>query len=178
MAFVLIAIISYLIFQNSYKVNCDYNKDCFDKRAANCLGSKYTYENSGNLFQYKVNGNSYNNTCSISINLLKTSPVLTYETRQAFEGKSMSCNFPKELLAISPIQETSNILNYCTGPLKEATLELMIKKLYGSVAQNLGTIINKINDQSANSLINPGNKDILINNKSSSIIVNNGSIQN
>ncbi|MBI2671087.1 hypothetical protein HYX18_03880 [Candidatus Woesearchaeota archaeon] len=151
----MLIIIAYFIFSVLFSVNCKQDRKCFDKRAASCMPASYLYENQENIFQYNVIGSSFNHTCAIGIKLLKTSPLSSLETKQLFEGKSMTCKLPKEQLLIASVQETSNILNYCTGPLKEATLELMIKKLYGTIAQNLGAIINQISkNQTINQITN------------------------
>ena len=56
----------------------------------------------------------------------------------------MTCNIPYDVLDYVNILEEQRLLSYCSGPLKEAMLELMIEKLYGSIAQNFGTILNEL----------------------------------
>ena len=53
----------------------------------------------------------------------------------------MECNVPFE---ITEITNTNDIIDYCSGPLKESIYELIIKKMYGVIAQNLGSIISEV----------------------------------
>lgn len=173
MAFLLLAIVAYFLFISFFPADCKQDQQCFNKKAAYCLPAKYLYENQGNVFEYRVIGSSMNQSCSILITLQQVSPITDQNTKILLEGKSMTCLFPKQQLQISPVQETSGILNYCTGPLKEATLELMIQKLYGTIAQNLGTIVSEVNkNQTINSITNPS---AII--PSSNISISNGSLQ-
>ena len=150
------AVLFYFIIISSVTFNCSNNKTCFNNKAVLCQPALYTYENQGNIFEYRILGREIDESCKIEIKLAKVSEASSLETKLLFENKAMKCTFPKKVLEISPIQETSGILNYCTGPLKEATLELMIKKLYGTIAQNLGGVLKQIyNNQTVNSLTNP-----------------------
>lgn len=153
---ILAVVFLYFIIISSVTFNCGNNKSCFNNKAVLCQPALYTYQDQGNTFEYRILGTASNNSCNIEIKLAKVSEASSLETKQSFENKAMKCTIPKKVLEISPIQETSGILNYCTGPLKEATLELIIKKLYGTIAQNLGLVLKQIyNNQTVNSLINP-----------------------
>jgi hypothetical protein len=138
----LIFFVGLFFYSLLFPVDCKENSSCFNQKSADCQRSKFTLYNEDNKFQYSIVGNDKEN-CVIDIKLEKTSLSSSQEIKDNFEGKSMRCSIPTAQLKISSIQETSNILSYCTGPLKEATLELMIKKLYGVIAQNLGSIISQ-----------------------------------
>ncbi|MEK6974000.1 MAG: hypothetical protein AABW41_02070 [Nanoarchaeota archaeon] len=163
---IVILIVAYFISTILIPKNCNQDRECFNKKASYCVPAVYKPESQGNIFSYRILGSTPNNSCTIEIKLEKASIASSQETKELFEGKSMTCKFPKQQLAVAPIQETSNILNYCTGPLKEATLEMMIRKLYGTIAQNLGDVLNQIyNNQTINKITNP-----------SSYTTNNGTI--
>lgn len=153
---IVISIVAYFMATVLIPKNCSQDRECFNKKASYCVPAVYKSESQGNVFSYRILGSTLNDSCTIEIKLEKASIVSSQETKDLFEGKSMTCKFPKQQLLISPIQETSNILNYCTGPLKEATLELMIRKLYGAIAQNLGDVLNQIyKNQTINQITNP-----------------------
>ncbi len=139
---ILVFFIGLFFYSLLFPFDCKDNAKCFNEKAADCLRSKFTLYNEDNKFQYNIIWNDRGN-CVIDIKLEKVSLNSPQDVKDNFEGKSMRCSIPTAQLKISPVQETSNILSYCTGPLKEATLELMIKKLYGVIAQNLGSIIKQ-----------------------------------
>ena len=56
----------------------------------------------------------------------------------------MTCNIPYEFLDVIQVTNDQKIMDYCSGPLKEAMLEFMIEKLYGSIAQNFGGILAEL----------------------------------
>jgi hypothetical protein len=154
-ALVLIVVVIFILVSLFLPYDCKSDKTCFDKKAAYCRPASYNYNSDGNLFEYRVLGSSSDN-CVINIKLTKVSSISTQSIKNSFEGKSMKCLFTKSQLQIAPVQETSGLLNYCSGTLKEATLELMIQKLYGTIAQNLGGIINQVSkNQTINTLTNP-----------------------
>ena len=154
-ALILLIVIIFILVSLFLPYNCKTDKTCFDKKAAYCRPASYEYNNDGNLFEYRVLGSSSDN-CAINIKLVKVSTMSTQSIKDNFEGKSMKCLFPKSQLQIAPIQETSGLLTYCSGTLKEATLELMIQKLYGTIAQNLGGILSQVSkNQTINTLTNP-----------------------
>ena len=64
-----------------------------------------------------------------------------------FEGKSMECKIPIDKIKEIHINKMENVINYCTGPLKESIYELIIKKLYGLVVQNIGEILKEVDKE-------------------------------
>lgn len=126
--------------------NCKNNESCFNNAQSLCRPAKFTVSQEGNIFEYRIIGQEVKK-CVISLKLSKVSTTYSPELKNFFEGKEMRCSIDTEQLKISPIQETSNLLDYCTGPLKEATLEFMIKKLYGTITQNFGAILKEIENK-------------------------------
>ena len=55
----------------------------------------------------------------------------------------MSCKIPKTLLAETNLDDLDNILQYCTGELKEGILELIIQKMYTLIIDNLDEIVQQ-----------------------------------
>ena len=143
----LIIVLAMLVILGLYFIifpkNCKYNETCFNNAQSICKPAKFNSYQDGNLFEYRIIGQQAQD-CIISLKLSKVSNSYSLELKNSFEGKDMVCTINRNQLKISPIQETSNLLSYCTGPLKEATLEFMIKRLYGAIAQKFGAIIKEI----------------------------------
>ena len=52
----------------------------------------------------------------------------------------MTCKIPKKQLPNTNLIEMNNIMEYCSGPLKESLYELIIKRMYELVIINLAEI--------------------------------------
>ena len=120
----------------------DYNKICFQEASKSCKPAKVHVNNEDNILLYKIQGLEKNN-CIFLISVEKIGQN-NQELKDLFEGKSMTCKVPREELVSLNIIEEPKISNYCTGPLKEAMYELIIKKLYSTIAQNLGPIYTEM----------------------------------
>jgi hypothetical protein len=129
---ILFVILAFLLF---YEKDCKSSKECFDNSFKNCDKAKVTLEEEKNIFEYRIIGSKSDN-CIVKATILQVDPNARKEVIDKFEGKSMTCTLPK-----SQTFETGNLLQYCTGPLKEAIYELIIQKLYNILAENLGDII-------------------------------------
>ena len=136
--FIIISIITTILILN-YEKNCGFDNECMQKSAQKCTrASLYRVEES-NILKYQIMGKDRDN-CGVKVTVERVSPLASYETQQLFEGKSMTCSIPKTV----EIQESKEIIAYCTGPLKEAIYELIIKKIYNYVALNLGELISEL----------------------------------
>lgn len=132
---ILFVIVAVLLF---YEKDCGFSKECFENSFQKCEKAKVLLEEDKNIFEYKITG-SKSNSCVVSVTITKLDPAASKEAVNLFQGKSMVCNIPR-----SQTFETENILQYCSGPLKEAIYELIIQKLYGILAENLGDIISQV----------------------------------
>jgi len=124
------------------KKDCHLDKACFDKAFSSCKQAKAFVLQEGNLYRYDINGEK-NGVCNFEITLDKMAEGTAINLRNSFEGKSMKCRLPLELLN-EPIEKIDSTINYCSGPLKETIYELIITRLYKNVVGNLGAILNEI----------------------------------
>jgi len=109
--------LSLLLF---YPKNCRNDENCF-----NTL--------------YEVKGKK-GNDCILTI-FLKTIGTSQDEIlNQMLAQKGMICGVPMDLLQIKNISQINDISDYCTGPLKEAALEIVLEKVYSIVVANIGQI--------------------------------------
>jgi len=140
MLLILLVLLSFIYLK--LETNCYQDKACFNKLAAQCQKSRITLQEEGNTFQYTIISKETNNTCLVNIKILQLSQNYDQETKNLLEEKEMLCKIPQEKL--TALTETEAVIDYCTGPLKEAMYELIIKKIYGVLAENLGPTIKKV----------------------------------
>lgn len=95
-------------------------------------------QESGDQFYYEIQG-SKADSCVMTIYLMKSNEQTPLEVKKFMEGKGMICEIPKTELQ-KPISEIKNINNYCTGPLKEALLQITVENLYDIVTKNIGPV--------------------------------------
>jgi hypothetical protein len=139
----ILIIILIIIFIKMPK-DCGSDTECFNEAAQKCKPSTLTLSSQGNIFEYKIYGES-KEKCVVKIKILslESSP----ELKEKFENKYMVCKIPKEeikkSIGFSTLQKTTE---YCTGPLKEALLEKVIEKLYSIITQNIGEIVLEAED--------------------------------
>jgi len=138
---ILVLIIVFMIIMLPHKTNCEYDLNCFNELASECRPSKVNMIQEENTFEYAIEGIE-NDNCILTITIVEVSENSPVETVALLEGKSMTCSVPIET-DLSSIQQSSDILSYCTGPLKESMYELIIQKMYGVIAQNLGSVISE-----------------------------------
>ena len=139
----LIFLIAFTIFFSELEKSCD-SEACLDEMVKKCNKANYQMLNNGHLFSYRVEGNNVKDFCTVAIKLEKLNDAADPALKDRFTGKEMSCNIPFEYLGVIKVTEEQKILDYCSGPLKEAMLEFMIEKLYGSIAQNFGSILAEL----------------------------------
>ncbi len=135
---ILIALILCYIYYPKY---CDYNRQCLDKSFSNCERANSFLVLNGNTYLYSIKGYS-GDYCKMDIKVMEATGSDAY-TRSQIENKAMSCKIPKEDTNVS-VDNVNNMLDYCTGPLKESMLELIIKKLYEVIVANIGPITKEM----------------------------------
>jgi len=137
---IFLIILVLIIILPNYEKNCGDNQECFNEAAQKCAKAKVYIEEENTLFEYRIKERKENN-CYVTITVITVDPEAKQETIDLFEGKSMDCYIPFE---ITEMTNTNDIISYCSGDLKEAIYELIIKKMYGVIAQNLGSIISEV----------------------------------
>ena len=139
--YIIVALFIVIIVYSSYERNCNSNQECFDKASLSCSRAKFVTNEDNNIIEYKILGKEQE-SCKVQVTILQIDPEASFATIEAFEGKSMTCLLPKE----TQVRASKDIINYCSGPLKEAMYELIIQKLYSYVAQNIGDIISQLKE--------------------------------
>jgi len=107
------------------------NWDCFNNYLESCDKVKFI-GGTDMIFEYVIEGVSDGN-CEINVQLLQGE--LDNEESKKLEMQKMNCMLPKGIIMI-PESDIGN----CHGMLKEGLQDLVIKKLYSYLVQNLGRI--------------------------------------
>ncbi|MFZ5955580.1 MAG: hypothetical protein ACOYT4_04070 [Nanoarchaeota archaeon] len=127
--FILLLLWTFFTFYYSYK-NCE-NESCFYKYMKDCKRAKFI--SVGNMtFEYKINGKEQNQ-CFVHVRLLQ-GDLNQYDSLKLV-GKTMDCYLP-----LGVIIKPEYNLDFCHGLLKEGLQDLVLKKLYAYIIQNLGRI--------------------------------------
>lgn len=133
----LLIIIATLIVMN-YTKNCNYDESCFNKHAQDCSRAKANLYRNENEYKFEITGKK-EDKCRVVVYMIKANEETISNVRGFLEGKGMVCEVPKTELQ-NPISEITNIKDYCTGPLKEALLQITVEKLYELVTKNIGPV--------------------------------------
>jgi len=144
---VMVVVVTAIVIMGFYKFgiiskDCEQDKECFSERLKECKPVRYDAVVNSNYYEYKVEG-SKKDECILHVKLKKMGSGTPIEQVEFFEGKEMKCFIPKDELDLE-MQDINNLLNYCTGNLKEAIYEHLITKMYGLVLKNMGPIIDEI----------------------------------
>lgn len=128
----------------AFKKSCA-DDQCFLDALKECKYAKQVGVRNFNYYRYTIGGRD-NGNCKVEVDLVKMALGTPPEKVAKFEGKWMRCKLPQK--EIDSMQELNfdSMLNYCTGPLKEAMYELIIEKLYSVIIQNMGAIIGAVED--------------------------------
>jgi len=122
---------------SNYEKDCYYSESCFNQAFHDCAKAKVIAYQNDNTFEYRIL-NQEDEYCMVEVKIIEVNPQVDSATQEAFKDKDMLCKLP--------IAEgfTTDKLNYCEGPLKEAIYELTIQKMYKLLANNLGEIISQM----------------------------------
>jgi len=138
-----ILFIIFVIFASDFEKNCNYDTECFKAAASECKQAKLNVVTYDNTYLYEIKSKE-KDSCMISIKLVKLSQNTPSEIVDLFDQKEMICTIPQSELNIDELIEKQGISDYCSGPLKEAMYELIIKRMYDVIAKNFGPIIKEI----------------------------------
>lgn len=139
----LVVIIWLLFHYGVIKKNCEYDKACFDQYFKECKPAKVTQIINDNTYVYTIKRRS-GDYCILKVKLETIGYGTSQDIRELFEEKDMTCHIPISKTAKIQFSEFKEILNYCSGSLKEAIYEQMINRLYGLIIQNMGPILSEI----------------------------------
>ena len=118
---------------------CGKDINCFSEKAESCKPAEVYLSRSTNVYYYKTTP-SFGNKCDLFIKFERAQEGTLQEHKELLEGKSMTCTIPKNEMRELDILEMNNIMQYCTGPLKESLYELIVKRMYELIIVNLGEI--------------------------------------
>lgn len=143
-AAIVFLIVGGIIFYFNYTRDCGGDEACFNEYFAKCDRSTVETINEGGLYSYTVKGTDLRDWSKCVI-VAKMEDVLSdnSEEIELLEGKSMTCKIPKN--QYKSIREVPQLVKYCSGPLKEGSYELIIRRMYGLVLKNMGSLIGEAN---------------------------------
>jgi len=124
--------------------NCGSDESCFNSHFIKCSKAKADLVNKdSNNFNFEIKG-SFDNNCIVEATLISMPESRPVDIRKALEEKSMTCSIPKDINI--QIAQIENINDYCTGQLKEASLQITIEKMYSIIVQNIGPLASEFKD--------------------------------
>ncbi len=115
---------------------------CFNKNIKTCTPCKYIRMQNNNLYKYTIS-RSFSNKCILTIKNKKMAIGSDFDAKNLLEGKSMKCRIPKSKLSEIELDNMKDLLNYCTGPLKEGIYELLLKRMYALVVSQMSHIVKE-----------------------------------
>ena len=140
---VIFFIVFLVFFSGIIRKDCKNDLDCFNSKAYACKAAKVNTLINDNVYEFTIYGPS-SNTCVIHTTLVKMADGVPLETREKLEGKDMTCHIPRSILKEQSIVEVNGIIDYCSGPLKEALYEVLIEKMYALIIQNFNDITKDV----------------------------------
>jgi len=143
---IIIVFLIWLLFFSSKSVtkkNCGQDINCFDKMFVSCDKAKLTSIYDNNVYEYVIRGSKGSN-CVLYVKLRRVGIGSSVETVDMFQGKDMTCYIPKDQLKEISFKEIDDLINYCSGGLKEAVYELIINRMYSLIIANMGEIIDNV----------------------------------
>ncbi len=138
----LIIVLGIAYYYGYFKKNCYQDRSCFDDAFKNCKPSKLISVVDNNYYYYAIDGKR-GGDCRVRIQLMKMGVGTSEELINSLEGKSMKCNIPLSKTNSVSFDTMPDVLNYCSGPLKEAIYEQIIAKMYSLIISNLGPIVKE-----------------------------------
>jgi len=137
LVFLIIVIVLYFAWFLFFSYGkCDSWK-CFNDNLRECDKTKFIGGNDM-IFEYVIKGNS-NDKCIVQVELLQGE--LGNQDFAKLEGHKMECALTRGVVMI-PESDIGN----CHGMLKEGLQDLVIKKLYTYLVQNLGKLNLEVTD--------------------------------
>jgi len=120
--------------------DCKADKICFNKNFEKCKATKFMEIKDNNFYEYKVFGRN-GKECVFEVKLLRLEPGADVTVKYLLENKAMKCKTP--INTFKTVSEIDNLVNFCSGELKEAVYTLLVKRMYGSIVRNLGQIVEE-----------------------------------
>ncbi|MBI4448318.1 hypothetical protein HY643_05030 [Candidatus Woesearchaeota archaeon] len=142
---IILAVAFFIVYYfDLLKTNC-MDEGCFNDAVRGCNQAKFLVVRNFNYYRYDIEG-SKGDSCEINVAIKKMAIGSSVEQIRRFEGKSMVCLIPESKLSDAKLENLEGLLNYCSGPLKEAIYELIIEKLYTLVVSNMGQVVGEMGE--------------------------------
>ncbi len=145
--YIILIVLIILIVIGFYKFvflkDCKGDMDCFNEYSRDCKRARVFVVSDGNVLEYKVLGSEKEN-CVVSVKMEKMKEGSELRLVKAFQGKSMECKIAKEILKERSLETVDNLIDYCSGELKEAMQEIIIKRMYTFILSNLKDIVDQL----------------------------------
>lgn len=144
---IVIVLIGAVFYSGILKKNCNEDKECFDNTLEKCRASKLLTIRNNNVYSYEIGYNFYkpfSKNCEMKVKIERVGAGVEIETRNLIEGKSMKCSIPKDKLKDINLEEMDDLLNYCSGKLKEGLYEIIIKKMYSLILGQMSDIVKEM----------------------------------
>lgn len=117
---------------------------CFEAAATECKKAKILVDEAGkSVSEYTIKGKDDEN-CVLEIEVKKVSADYSESTKKRFEGKSMTCKIPQNEFSRMKFEKMGGNLDYCSGPLKEAMYDAVVKNLYNLVIKDMATVLDEV----------------------------------
>ena len=129
---ILVIALVILIF-STYTKDCGEDKACFDDTFSRCVNSQYTHYEDGNRYLYEIKGSKID-YCIMTVYMDEMGMDVDDNVKNRLEGKGMVCEVDES----TDIYNTKELSVSCTGPLKEALLQMTVERLYGFVVKTFG----------------------------------------
>ena len=119
--------------------DCGSDRDCFIQKAQTCSKARVADYKEGNEFIYEIK-DKVGSDCIFYVKINKMKESTDYNLVKILEGKDMLCKIPLEKFRLNPLADTKEIIDRCSGSLKEALQQLTIERLYGVIISNIGGV--------------------------------------
>jgi len=117
---------------------------CFETAATECKKAKILVDEAGkSVSEYIIKGKEDDN-CLLKIEVKEISADYSQSTQGKFKGKSMLCKIPSNEFSRMKFENMGANLDYCSGPLKEAMYDAVVKKLYNLVIKDMATVLDEV----------------------------------
>jgi len=138
--FIILFIVLSGIFLGAYysgftREYCGTDKNCFTENSYSCKPSEVYTSRTNNVYYYKINP-TMGNQCEVFVRFDRAQEGTPAEHITLLEGKSMICTIPKNEMKKIDILDMEDVMQYCTGPLKESLYELIVKRMYELIILN------------------------------------------
>lgn len=138
---IVIILASLFYFFGVIKPKCTTDS-CFNENLQKCSPVKYTRIHNNNVYKYTIS-RSLGSKCKLTVENKKMATGTDYDTIILLEGKSMKCKIPKLKASEIELDNMKDLLNYCTGPLKEGMYELLLKRMYTLIVSQMSDIVKE-----------------------------------